>query len=966
MDTKAVGTMLEWTEFRYEGNDLGLTYTRAASTFKLWAPTARQVTLLIFDEQGTYGEDGRVTEHEGGISHTMTRSAEGIWSLRLEGDWNSHYYMYRLVHEDGRVAIAPDPYAHAVTANGQRTAIIDMDATNPADWENDARPAFLHPIDAVVYELHVRDFSSDPQADIPFKGKYLAFAASGLTDRDGNAIGVDHLAELGITHVHLMPVADYQTVDELLLADAGPHERLPYNWGYDPQHYNVPEGSYSTDPRDPSTRIREFKTMVQSLHRQGIRVVLDVVYNHTFSVNEGPFDRIVPGYYYRYWENGTLSNGSGVGNELATERPMVRKYILDSLLHWAEEYHVDGFRFDLMGLIDTDTMNELTRELKERIDPAILIYGEPWTGGDSPLNRKTLKGAQRGQGFAVFNDHFRGAIKGDSDGAGKGFATGAGGKEKDIVAGVAGAIDDFTITPAETINYVTAHDNLNLWDKIATTMNLRPQLGFPEWQGGQPVGGGSAESAVRAADPYRLVDEEDVLECDMVRRSLLSSGIVLTSQGIPFLHAGDEMLRSKFGDQNSYRSDDVVNSIVWKNKSRFRAVFDYYRGLIQLRRTHPAFRMIHADQIRKHLQFLRAEGQMVVFMLKDGANKDSWNRIVVIYNASAQPQPLTLPEGTWHVVVNDRRAGTEAIDSVQGTVLVERLSLMVLYDMEQAGITEPAVIEVNAPRQAYSPGEKARIRAVVLDSLGNVVPNAKTTWTSSAPEVLRIEEDGTIEAIQAGDAVITARYGDIAAYSLLLVEERYAERLEIVGENVLYTTRISRLRALVLDQFGQPLSGMRVRWHSSHPETAAVSSAGIVRGLAPGHVRITAETEGVRGSIDIAVHRQTSRLVTLRYERQDRQYDGWDVWVWGTGMQDGAVRLERNGDAAEARFRVASGLQHLGLIIRLNEWEAKDTCGDRYVDITPEDENVLIVVQSGSDHMQVIRDAGRMNDLSSA
>ncbi|MCG7376310.1 type I pullulanase [Paenibacillus sp. ACRSA] len=947
--------MPEWTSFRYDGNDLGLTYTRAASFFKLWAPTIQQVSLLLFEGAGIYDAKGKVTEHTDGQEHLMAQDPDGIWSLKLEGNWAGYYYMYQVTHADQRIEVVADPYARAVSANGQRTAIIDLEDTHPVDWEQDVKPTFLHPVDAVIYELHVRDFSSDPHANIPYKGKYLAFTASGLTDNAGNSIGVDHLTELGITHVHLLPIADYQTVNELVASEVTPAAKVPYNWGYDPQHYNVPEGSYATDPHDPAVRIREFKLLVQSLHRQGIRVVLDVVYNHTYSIEEGPFERIVPGYFYRHRADGTLSNGSGVGNELATERPMVRKYIVDSLLYWAEEYHIDGFRFDLMGLIDTETMNELTRELREHIDPSMLIYGEPWTGGDSPLERKTLKGTQRGQGFAVFNDHFRSAIKGDSDGTGTGFATGAAGKEYDLITGVAGALDDFTSSPIEAVNYITAHDNLNLWDKIATAMNLRHELGFPTWKDGQPVEGGSAESAVKAANPYRYIHEDHVLDHEMVRRSLIASGILLTSQGIPFLHAGDEMLRSKSGDQNSYRSGDAVNAITWANKAKFRPVFDYYRGLIHLRRTHPAFRMIEAQQVRNHLRIMRAEGNVVVFMLHDGANQDTWNQIIVIYNSSANQQQIHLPEGSWHVVVNDQHAGTEPITTVNTSVSVERWSLMVLYDTERACVAEPAVVEINSPRQVYSPGETAELRAVVRDLLGNVVENTEVRWTSSHPDVMRIQSNGAIQAVQTGEASITAQCGELTSTCTLQVEQRYAERIEIVGEPIMYTTRISRFRALVLDQFGQPLQGTKLRWSSLNPEVAAVSTAGIVRALTPGSSDIVAEAGGIRASVMTKVHKQISRVVTLRYEREDQRYEGWDVWVWGTGMQDGAVPLERVGNVAEARFRVAAGLHHLGLIIRLNEWEAKDTCGDRYVDIVPEDGDVQIIVRSGSDQMQVIR-----------
>ncbi|MBU5355555.1 type I pullulanase [Paenibacillus barcinonensis] len=959
--------MPEWTSFRYEGSDLGLTYTCAASTFKLWAPTAQLVHILIFENEGEYNELGIVTGHDEGRAYEMVRDADGIWQVTLAGDWAGYFYMYRIVHDNQQEHVVADPYSKAVTANGQRTAIIDWSETHPEDWDEDVKPAFVHPVDAIIYELHVRDFSSDPYAELPYKGKYLAFTATGLTDQAGNRIGIDHLTELGVTHIHLLPVADYQTVNELAAANPDINVKAPYNWGYDPQHYNVPEGSYATDPRDPAVRIREFKTMIQSMHRQGLRVVLDVVYNHTYSVEKGPFERIVPGYFYRHYEDGTLSNGSGVGNELATERPMVRKYILDSLRYWAEEYHIDGFRFDLMALIDQDTMIELTRELREQMqDPAFLIYGEPWTGGASPLTRQTLKGTQRGQGFAVFNDHFRSAIKGDSDGSGRGFVTGAEGQEHAIMQGAAGALDDFASSPAETVNYVTAHDNLNLWDKVATCLDLRHDLGFPVWKDGQPIGGGSAESAVKAADAYRYVHEAHLMENEMVRRSLLASGILLTSQGIPFLHAGDEILRSKAGDHNSYRSGDAVNRITWANKERFRPVFDYYRGLIHLRRTHPAFRMTEAEQVRRHLRVIRTDGNVVAYMLEQGANGDSWHQIIIIYNGCDEAQTIHLHEGEWKVVVNHHTAGTDVLETVTGEVQVERWSLMVLYDQEHAIGAEPAALEIGIPRRVFAPQEITQLRAVVRDSTGNVLENMHVLWSSSDPDVVHMDNDGTMHTKTRGTATITAVCGPITASCTVQVEARFADRIEIVGEPVLYTTRISRFRALVLDQYGQPLTDAHIRWSSSHSDIAAVSHAGLVRGVTAGTSHIIAEAGNVRAVYNVTVHRHLSRVITIRYEREDRCYDGWDVWVWGTGMQDGAFRLERAGSGAEARFRVAPGLHHLGFIIRLNEWEAKDTCGDRYVDIAPEDGDVQINVQSGSDEMHIMRESRDNDDLNSA
>lgn len=353
----------------YEGKDLGLTYFTGFCVFKVWAPTALAVSLVLYE---TGGNDVKATTDSGRILY-MQRTHKGVWQTKLYGDYKGQYYMYRAVFADGSVVEAVDPYARAVSANGVRTAIVDLRNTDPKHWAQDVAHQLEHPSDAVIYELHVRDFSSHESSGMRYKGKYKAFTEFGLSDSEGNAIGIEHLVELGITHVHLMPVFDFQTVDELNVA-------RDYNWGYDPQHYNVPEGSYSTNPADPGLRILEFKEMVQALHSRGIGVIMDVVYNHTYCVDTGPFEPLVPDYFYRRDFTGHLSNGSGVGNELATERPMVRKYIKDSLAYWASEYHIDGFRFDLMGLMDSVTMREITEELRFEVNPNLLLYGEPWTG----------------------------------------------------------------------------------------------------------------------------------------------------------------------------------------------------------------------------------------------------------------------------------------------------------------------------------------------------------------------------------------------------------------------------------------------------------------------------------------------------------------------------------------------------------------------------------------------------------
>lgn len=765
----------------YEGKDLGLTYSAEYSMFKVWAPTAFAVSLVLYATGGNGISAGHTGDYkDNGRIINMQRSDGGIWEVRVSGDLKGRYYMYRAVFADGSINEAADPYATAVSANGVRTAVIDLQDTNPAGWDQDTSPALPHPADAVIYELHVRDFSAHESSGLTHKAKFKAFTEIGLRDAAGHALGIDHLAELGITHVHLLPVFDFQTVDELKAPGEAPRSPLftDYNWGYDPQHYNVPEGSYSTDPANPPTRIREFKEMVQALHSRGISVIMDVVYNHTYSIDKGPFQPLVPDYYYRHDYSGRLSNGSGVGNELATEQPMVRKYIKDSLSYWASEYHIDGFRFDLMGLMDSVTMREITEELRLEINPNLLLYGEPWTGGDSPLATKTLKGVQRGKGYAVFNDNFRSAIKGDSDGWGKGFATGEYGKEGAVASGIKGAIHEFTDSPVETVNYVTAHDNLNLWDKILATQGLRQEARLLELENGRLRSGGDLETAVEQADPYFAIDTLDVLENETVRRSLLANGIILTSQGIPFLHAGDELLRSKYGDHNSYRSPDCINAIRWENKKKFIPVFQYYKGLIELRRGHPAFRLHGRQEIERSLEFLRCDSGIIAYVLKNHAGGDGWNNIVVIYNANMGPVTQCLPEssGCWNIVVDHTHAGAEAFRQTEnGSIEVAGLSMMVLYD----------------------------------------------------------------------------KYGE--------------------------------------------------------PEPR-------------------------------------SKVVEVHYERPDGDYRGWNLWVWGTGIQDGQRDFQHMEDGhAVARIEVLPGTASIGYILRLNDWEEKDGTGDRFIDCSGSEEQVLKV-----------------------
>jgi type I pullulanase len=651
--------------YYYSGDDLGLVYGAKESGFKVWAPTATEMYLALYANAGKYNSAGELVSQETSDLRRMEKDpATGVWSIKIKGKLEGKFYLYRAVFADGTKTWAADPYAKAVSANGRRMAIIDPAKTNPPGFKSQRKPPFKANAwqDAVIYELHVRDFSIDANSGMKHKGKYLAFTERGTKTKEGVPTGIDHLVKMGITHVHLLPVFDFASINELA-ADLSKSKQPKFNWGYDPMHYNVPEGSYSSDPKNPYARIKEFKAMVQALHKAGIRVIMDVVYNHTYKSGGWPFDALVPGYYYRITDNGLYANGSSCGNEVASERPMVRKFIIDSCRYWASEYNIDGFRFDLMGLIDKDTMKLLTEELRRDIDPTLIIYGEPWQAGGSilPLESQTVIGAQKGLGFAVFNDRIRTAIKGGSDDDSRGFATGGQSMETGIARGVMGSIHDFTSEANESVNYVTAHDNLNLWDKIAFSSGEKNLV----------------------SSPYSLLKgNRDIFEVNAVKSALLANGIIFTSQGIPFFQAGDEMLRSKYGDHNSYKSPDNINMIRWENAGLYREVVDYYAGLIRLRKEHPAFRQTLRIDIERTLEILSAADMGVSFILKDNAAGDPWRMIFVAYNGGPCPKKFTLPSSVpvWKQVVDARRAGTETLAEFSGEITLPSFSMTVLRE----------------------------------------------------------------------------------------------------------------------------------------------------------------------------------------------------------------------------------------------------------------------------------------------
>ena len=608
-------TLADYPVYPYA--DLGLTYTPTASTFKLWSPAAQEARVHFYEDD--------VPSSEALSTHDMHR-ADGAWTLTVEEDLAGTYYTMQIKRDGRWLAEATDIYAKAAGTNGERGQVIDLLATDPEGWDQDRRPPLSAPTDAVIYELHIRDLSIDPSSGIEHKGKFLGLTEHGTTTPGGDTTGIDHLVELGITHVHLLPSFDFLSVNEALPDSA------QYNWGYDPQNYNVPEGSYATDPSNGMVRIREFKEMVMALHDAGIRVIMDVVYNHTGRTETSNFQLLVPDYFYRFNEDGTFSNASGCGNEIASERPMVRKFIRESVEYWVDEYHVDGFRFDLMGIHDIATMNDISETI-HGIDPTILIYGEGWTAGNSPLSDSLLalkKNTVELQEIAAFSDDVRDALKGSVfHHEEQGFVSGADNRAESVRFGIVGATRHPQIAydsvnyshapwapqPTQCVNYVSCHDNHTLWDRLAIS---NPQDGVATRQ----------------------------------RMQRLALATVLTSQGIPFLHAGTEMFRSKGGDENSYQSSDAVNAIKWEAKGVHEQTVAYIRDLIALRKAHPAFRMRHTADIAKSLIFGEKEdGRLITYRIQD-APGDTWKDIFVALNGHTDTQKIDLPQGEWRQVVD--------------------------------------------------------------------------------------------------------------------------------------------------------------------------------------------------------------------------------------------------------------------------------------------------------------------------
>lgn len=629
----------------YTGNDLGAVYSPKMTRFKVWAPEAESVKLNLYKQ----GEGDNLIDQ-----HIMKKSANGTYVFEKQGDCNGIYYTYTVVNH-GEEQEAVDPYTKAAGVNGQRSMVINLAKTNPQGFEMDGYRNPEHITDAIIYEGSVRDFTMDESSGVFHNGKFLGLTEANTTNHFGEATALDYISGLGVTHVQILPAFDFETVDEK-------NQKAQYNWGYDPDNYNVPEGSYAVSPYDGAVRIQEMKQMVLALHSRGIGVIMDVVFNHTYRRDDSNLQKIVPGYYYRSDETG-YTNGSGCGNEVASDRPMVQKLIVDSLIYWAKEYHIDGFRFDLMGVLDIDTMNVIAERLKE-IRPDIYLYGEGWNGGPSSLaeeKRAFKASAKKMPGIGMFNDDIRDTIKGSvfyDDHLG--FVNGGTHLENALRYGITGAVAHPQVDydaygsrpwakePGQSINYVSCHDNYTLWDKLSVSC--------PE----------ASEEKKKAMNR-------------------LCAAIVFTSQGVPFIQAGEEFLRSKplpekkgFAE-NSYNMPDAVNSIKWDNIHEYPDMIAYYKGLMALRKAHPVFRMQSEAEMTQNLCFLSDTPENVVaYLLKGKGADDTPENILVIFNGNDEEILYNLPEGKWKILVDDKTAGADGKKNISEKTDVEPLSALVL------------------------------------------------------------------------------------------------------------------------------------------------------------------------------------------------------------------------------------------------------------------------------------------------
>lgn len=675
----------------YDKSDLGASYSKKSTTFKLWAPTAQDVKVNLY-ETGTDKE-----EKNANISSSSMQfdKKTGVWSLTKDGNYKNKYYTYT-VTVDGKKNEVVDPYAKAAGANGDRAMIVDLSATNPEKWKEDKFSRVSNQTDAVIWEVHVRDFSSSESSGVSEenRGKYLAFTEKGTTVngyKDEKSTCVDYLKELGVNYVQINPFYDYASVDETSKDDQ-------YNWGYDPKNYNVPEGSYSSDPYDGNVRIKECKQMIQALHNAGIGVIMDVVYNHTYESENSWFNKIVPNYYYRMNEDGSFSNGSGCGNDTASERTMFRKFMVDSVTYWAKEYHIDGFRFDLMGLHDVDTMNAIRASLDELDDgKKILMYGEAWKL-DTKCDEGTVLATQENvhllnDRIAAFNDTLRDGLKGNVfDASDKGFIQ-EGKSKSDVKTGIEGQSGEsgWANTPAQCVNYASCHDNLTLYDKLVTTQ----------------IDGDDKD--------YRKRYD------DLVAQNKLSAAITLTSQGIPFFLAGEEFARSKDGDDNSFKSSTQLNALDWDSTKNYNDLILYYRGLIQIRKYFPGF-TDSTDKTAKSIKYFEnCKDSVIGYVLNNESNADKVSKAAVIFNGDPQKSVSVKIEDDnkkWVIVANNDTSGLRNLGEVtNGKVSVEPSSAVILFDKESYDKFSPLSDE-GAVIQKFYDGKKLVYTDVILGKIG--------------------------------------------------------------------------------------------------------------------------------------------------------------------------------------------------------------------------------------------------------
>ena len=604
--------------FSYDG-ELGALYEKEGTLLRVWTPTAKSVEVWIYADDSFKGPSTKIE---------MVQKPKGIFEAYLPGDQHGTIYVYKILFLNNRESISVDPYARATTVNGMKSVIADLNRTNPDGW-GERLPAFGLPEEAIIYELHIRDFSISETSGIVNKGKFLGLTEKNTQNASGRKTGLDYLIDLGITHIQILPMFDYATVDEANLTEP------QYNWGYDPLNYNVPEGSYSTDPFDPFNRIFEVKQMIRTLHDNGLRVIMDVVYNHVYDPKDQALERTVPGYFYRYNADGSLANGTGVGNDTASERHMMRKYIIDSVKYWAKEYHLDGFRFDLMGIHDSVTMNAI-REALDKIDPSIIIIGEGWEMS-TPLP-EDLKASQRNAQamprIAHFNDSIRIALKGSDFGDEKdrGFISGKNYLEDLLLRNIKGAMHlsshSSYVDPEQVIQYVEAHDNLTLYDKL---LRSNPD------------------------------DSEEV----RIKRHTLATSIVLLSQGVPFIHGGQEFLRTKAGVANSYQSPDEINQFEWERVTTFQESVAYVKGLIALRKSEYLFRLHTHEEIDTHFTMLSENFNIVAFSLTNSEKK-----YIVIFNGNRSDVIFRIQKGKYAILVEDNQV---FLESMPEAVLMEKI-----------------------------------------------------------------------------------------------------------------------------------------------------------------------------------------------------------------------------------------------------------------------------------------------------